>query len=474
MSEAAASVSHASAGAAPRICRLGIALMGKGATNHLHRPGVVEALRARGIEISFLVRSDYAALLERFPGVEYRACSVALADGWIGRLRNLARYFRSLYPAREVGARMRYRVAASGGFFSRALYAFGKLVARSRTAMRALLAAESLLYRDVRVTGVEPRDLDRLLLLGTGTYGTETEGALTWWARRHGVPVLHCVGNYDSLSSKGFRGVPVERLLAWGPAMRQDAIDLHAIPPERVAAIGAIRYDRVQSECEPDKAKFLRACGLDPAKPVILFAGSTFEFHYFEMLEILRLLRAQGDDCQLILRVYPNKTLMASPFIPALIAHARSLAGVHVSVGDPDFASGAAHLEVLQIEETELWNSLAWCDLVINLYSTIALEGCVFDKPVINMWYFGRHDQRTLRPAVVVDYPSYRHVRRMAEYGAVSVAESRADLQRLIVENLAHPEAQRAARARAVAQECGVLDGQACARLAEECLAFRP
>ena len=296
MSETAASAARASAGAAPRACRLGIALMGKGATNHLHRPGVVEALRARGIEISFLVRSDYAALLARFPGVEYRACAVELAAGWIGRLRNLARYFRSLYPAREVGARMRYRVAASGGFLPRALYAVGKLVARSRIAMRALLAAESLLYRDVRVTGVEPRDLDRLLLLGTGTYGTETEGALTWWARQHGVPVLHCVGNYDSLSSKGFRGVPVERLLAWGPAMRQDAIDLHAIPPERVAAIGAIRSDRVQSECEPDKAKFLRACGLDPAKPVILFAGSTFEFHYFEMLEILRLLRTQGGD----------------------------------------------------------------------------------------------------------------------------------------------------------------------------------
>ncbi|MCE9611239.1 MAG: CDP-glycerol glycerophosphotransferase family protein [Chthoniobacter sp.] len=474
MSETTAAAERASAGAAHRACRLGIALMGKGATNHLHRPGVVEALRARGIKISFLVRSDYAALLARLPGAEYRACSVDLGDGWLARLRNFARYFRSLYPAREVGARMRYRVAASSGFLPRALYAIGKLVARSRNSMRALLAVESLFYRDVHVTGVEPRDLDRLLLLGTGTYGTESEGALTWWARRHGVPVLHCVGNYDSLSSKGFRGVPVERLLAWGSAMRQDAISLHAIPPERVVSIGAIRYDRLQSECEPDKAKFLRGCGLDPAKPVILFAGSTFEFHYFEILEILRLLHAQGRDCQLILRVYPNKTLMASPFIPALIAHARSLAGVHVSVGDPDFASGAAHLEVLQIEETELGNSLAWCDLVINLYSTIALEGCIFDKPVINMWYFGRHDQRTLRPAIVVDYPSYRHVRRMAAYGAVSVAESRTDLQRLIVESLAHPEAQRAARARAVEQECGVLDGHACDRLAEECLNFRP
>lgn len=474
MSETAAHRTSAAPSGAPSTCRLGIALMGKGATNHLHRPGVVEALQSRGMEIRFLVRADYAALLEHFPGVEYRACSVEVAGAWSGSLRNLARYIRGLYPAREVGARMRYRVAASGGFLSRLLYASGKIVARSRTLMRVLLAAESSLYRDVRVTGVAPGDLDRLLLLGTGTAGTEIEGALTWWARRHGVPVLHCVGNYDSLSSKGFRGVPVERLLAWGPAMRQDAIDLHAIPSERVVAIGAIRYDRVQSECEPDKAKFVRACGLDPAKPVILFAGSTFEFHYFEMLEALRLLRAQGCDCQVILRVYPNKTLMASPFIRPLIAHARSLAGVHVSVGDPDFASGAAHLEVLQIEETELWNSLAWCDLVINLYSTIALEGCVFDKPVINMWYFGQHDQRTLVPAVVVDYPGYRHVRRMASYGAVSVAESRAELLRLIVQSLAHPGTQRAERARAVAQECGPLDGQACVRLAEECLAFHP
>ena len=157
MSETVTQPTPTPSNSARRVCRLGIALMGKGATNHLHRPAVVEAMRSRGIEVSFLVRSDYAALLARFPGVEYRACSVEIPDGWMGRLRNLARYFRSLYPAREVGARMRYRVAASGGFFSRALYAVGKLVARSRTAMRALLAAEALLYRDVRVTGVEPR-----------------------------------------------------------------------------------------------------------------------------------------------------------------------------------------------------------------------------------------------------------------------------------------------------------------------------
>ncbi len=219
----------------------------------------------------------------------------------------------------------------------------------------------------------------------------------------------------------------------------------------------------------PDKKTFFEQCKLEPALPTLLFAGSTFEFHYFEILEILRLMRDQGKRYNLIMRIYPNKALLSSAFIIPLAAYAHTLPDVYISIGDPHYKSGSTELEVLQIEEKILWNSLKYCDAVVNLYSTISLEACIFDKPVINMWYFASQTNRVITPPVYVDYPRYRHNQRLASYGAVETTNSRTDLINLIDQRLYQPNGPSPSRRKTVEQECGPLDGKACERLVSAC-----
>jgi hypothetical protein len=256
----------------------------------------------------------------------------------------------------------------------------------------------------------------------------------------------------------------------WGPNMRDDAVRLHGIPPERITMVGSIRYNGIPRVLEPDKKAFVRSLGLNPDQKIILFAGFMLEFHYFEMLELYDSLRRQGEPWQLILRVYPSKGFMGSVYMKPLLHYARSLPGVYVSLGDPHARAGVRDREVLQIEERELWNALNCCDVLVNQFSTISLEGCIFDKPVINMWYFQRASKAMGRAPVFTDYSLSFHNRRIVSYGGIRTAQGRKELVALIRDALDHPDALAAERRETIRYECGVLDGKACDRLAEACL----
>jgi hypothetical protein len=251
--------------------------------------------------------------------------------------------------------------------------------------------------------------------------------------------------------------------------MREDAVRLQAIPTEDIRRIGAVRYDSIGRNTLVDKEAFLRQRGLDPHRRTVLFAGSRIEYHYFEMLEAYKELLAQDDRYQLIVRIYPTKRLMVSPYIEALLTYAARFPRVYVSIGDPHYRTGDSEREALRIEEEELWHSLRYADVVVNLYSTVALEACIFDKPVINMWYFGAMGQMYLRRPVYIPYPKYFHIRKLVGYGGTESAYSRAELLQRIQEAAGTPARLAEGRRRTVAAECGALDGRASERLAEAC-----
>ena len=452
--------------------RLSIALLGKGSINHLHSKEVAGEFQKQGIEVDFIVRSDYFSLLEKLDRCRYTSVSFSTPSGWRSIVLNLCGIVRYLYPSRDI-ARLKLYKALQDDFrniHNRIIYKICQLMAIYRWSVRLILGIECLLFQPDSVIGINPRSIDQLLLLGIGTVNSELEAGITLWARHHRIPVIHIVGNYDNLSSKGFRSVPVDRLLVWGSNMRDDAVKLHGIPPNRITMIGSIRYNSNSNLLVPNKNAYIKSLGLDPTKKTILFAGFMLEYHYFEMLEIYEQLLHEGENIQLILRLYPNKNLMNSIYIKPLLNYAKKFAGVYVSLADPHYKKGERNREVLQIEEYELWNSLNCCDVVINIFSTISLEACIFDKPALNMWYFPPPSEAFIRRPVYRDYSQLFHNRRITSYGAIRTAKSREGLISFIRDALAHPEALSAQRRLTVEDECGSLDGKACERLVDACV----
>jgi len=111
-------------------------------------------------------------------------------------------------------------------------------------------------------------------------------------------------------------------------------------------------------------------------------------------------------------------------------------------------------------------NTLRHCALGVNVASTVSLELCMFDKPVINIAYNP--------PSVPEDQLSYARYYRFDHYapvvasGAVRLAKSPAELSEFIAAALQNPSEGSANRCKFLTQMFGdTLDGKAGERVAK-------
>lgn len=452
--------------------RIGIGLFGKGSTNHLHRPDIIATFRAQGFRLSFIVREDYFDLLTKIDGCDYIPCRVLEETGWRGAILRTCQNIRRLYPAKDV-KQLRVHEARNAPQKLRAwspVYLWlNRLAARYRICAAVSAWIEDYFSRTELIQGIDPAQFDLLILLGIGTVHSELEGAVTRWAAHHKLPCLHVIGNYDHVSSKGFRGISPERLLVWGPQMLEDAIAYQGIAFQRIEVIGSLRYNSINKDKLQDPAEFLQSIGLEADRKTIVFAGYAYASQYYEVLGMYRELLAAGERCQLVLRLYPNKTFMNSIYIEPLIYFAKSLPHTYISFADPHFRYGYRDKEVLQVEEDELWNILNSCDVLVDYYSTITLEGAIFDKPIIHMHYLPHTAQPYVSKPIPLPTWDQIHSRRILASGAVHVAHNRQELMTGIQEAFRQPAMLADARKNLVTRECGPLDSQASERLLGVC-----
>ena len=95
-------------------------------------------------------------------------------------------------------------------------------------------------------------------------------------ARALCIPAATLVASWDNLTNKGLLKWQPEQVFVWNEIQRREAIELHGLPPDRVTATGAglfdTWFDRRPSGPRDD---FVRAMGLDPERPYVLFLGSS-------------------------------------------------------------------------------------------------------------------------------------------------------------------------------------------------------
>ena len=94
-------------------------------------------------------------------------------------------------------------------------------------------------------------------------------------ARARRIPAAVCVWSWDHLSSKAIiRDVP-ERLIVWNDVQKQEAIDMHGVPPERTVVTGAQCFDRwFDRPPARARAEFCRRVGLPDEGPYVLWVCS--------------------------------------------------------------------------------------------------------------------------------------------------------------------------------------------------------
>lgn len=148
-------------------------------------------------------------------------------------------------------------------------------VGATRRAIAPFLACERAIPSSpILESFLQSRQPDALLVTPLVT-DRSTQVDLVKSAHAIGIPVGLCVASWDHLTTKGLIRVQPDLVSVWNQEQLEEAVEFHDTPRDRIVVSGAQPFDRWFRRQPTTRAAFCAKVGLDPAKPFVLFVGST-------------------------------------------------------------------------------------------------------------------------------------------------------------------------------------------------------
>lgn len=280
-------------------------------------------------------------------------------------------------------------------------------------------------------------------------------------ARLLKIPTLSIIASWDNL--KYHLGDYPDELLVWNRLMRDEAVRDHGYDSTSATVIGTPYTDFHVGGNNFDREGTLRGLGLDPAKRLIVVATapktSVCDHHYL-MEAIVEAARAGqlAADCQILCRPHPVEP-------PDSYARLRSVPEIHWDIAQHsfwDWRFGADDVRHLR-------DVLKAADVVVNVASTITLEACLHDRPVVNLSYHPDDPDDFHRRVLINHHRS--HYRYVLERNGVAMAGSKDQLIAMINAYLKDSSLDHEGRKRISTDLFGPTDGHRAEALAETILA---
>jgi hypothetical protein len=352
----------------------------------LHREQIEETLAAISPE-----RLSYGLAPHREPTDGWRPV------GWLVRaLADLARY---THPRYDGAPRLRQRVTNSvlrrlekaTGLEpvgrALALRVARRLASRTDAELSArVIAAAARLEEAIPASPainrfIRERSPDVVLVTPVVKYASDEVEYLKS-ARRLGIPAASCVASWDNLTAKGLLKFTPERVFVWNQIQQAEAVTWHGIPPERVVATGAQRFDKwFEQRPSCSREQFMGTIGLDPDQPYVAYVcSSPFVVNDSDdemqfVTRLLEALRASRDDrlrrLGVLVRPYPRgapwKRVDLGRFGNAVVFPARGAA--------PATPEAVA----------DFYDSLVHSSAVVGINTTAMIEAAIVGKSVLTV-----------------------------------------------------------------------------------------
>lgn len=290
-------------------------------------------------------------------------------------------------------------------------------------------------------------------------------------AKRKGYFVIGLTRSWDNLTSKGVIQVLPDKLILHTTRMKLQAMELVGVPEKNIFVSGPPDYDKYFKPLMTTKEEFCRLLGIPENRRLILFAPFYDEFTGSAIIMMNELLRAVKDghlpsDIHFLIRYRP-----ATPeFLPGVIEESRNYTitkpcsmffKVKNRVQNPtkDWEFSPADVELLV-------HSIAFSEMTINTYSTIAIDAAAADRPIIGI----RYDADShIKPqnSVVKIADAHDHYRELERAGGVALVHDNDELIAAINRYLEHPELDRAGRKKIIRDQIEFTDGLSGKRIAE-------
>ena len=282
-------------------------------------------------------------------------------------------------------------------------------------------------------------------------------------ARGRGIPVIGMVRSWDNLTAKGLVSIVPDILAVNNAIVRDEAVQLHGIPKERIRIVGIPHYDRYISGAAHPREAFAKEVGLRPDERFVLYAPTGDRYLGENALDSYIIRQLAGflpPGYRLLVRMPPSDSVRLDPgTLPAQVVIHRP--GQDLSGGGRRFKSN----ELSPEDDELLRDTLAYAELVVAGPSTILIDAAAFDKPVVAIAF----DDQPGRPyhESIRRYYDYDHFQPVIASGGVRLVRSQGEFGEWVTKYLAEPALDREGRGRIVAEQCWRFDGQSSRRLHE-------
>lgn len=281
-----------------------------------------------------------------------------------------------------------------------------------------------------------------------------------------GIPTAAFLFSWDNLTSQGRIVPPYDHYLVWNGAIGEDLLRIYpGIESDQVAVVGTPQFDfHFRQENYWTREEFCTRVGADPRRPIVLYSTGMANHMPGEpaMVEqiagMLNGMEHFGSP-QMLVRVYPKDQT----------GRFEELKRRRPDILFPPIPWDSAWLTPKTEDLPLLTNMLRHCAVGINIASTVSLELCMFDKPVINVGY--DPPGVDLKEDSSARYYEFDHYKPVVASGGVEVAYSAAEMQRLLSTAFRNPGDRREQRARLIHKMFGAtLDGRSSSRVASTLL----
>jgi hypothetical protein len=282
-------------------------------------------------------------------------------------------------------------------------------------------------------------------------------------ARRRGVFSMAIDPSWDNFTNKLIPVRQVDRLVVWNDLMKAQAMELHGYRAEAIRVAGAPQFDSYfRPQLRTPRDEFFRKIGADPSRKLIALTTtprSLYSHHDHVLRALVPAIRGGSlDGAQILVRLHPRdevESYREFMNVPDVIIEKPFRDTVKV-------ADGLA-IDVMPENQRHLGDTMCYADVVVNVASTIAIEACIFDTPVVNICFDGPGETPFVKSAK--RYYSFTHYVNITKRGAVRVAESTTEMVAMVGRYLADPALDAEGRQQVVLDQCQFTDGRSAERV---------
>jgi hypothetical protein len=433
------------------------------------RSGLAKCLLARGARVTVISPNADEPYFQE----ECRAEGILLkqAPRITGRIGRRLRAYRS-YLLADIMNNPALKAAHSFIFEKRPVYGF-TLAAMNRTIARwpPFRRFSRVLMRQFSRCQEIKELLDEVrpnLLVVPNPFGAHETSCLLH-ARELGIPVACQLLSWDNITAKGTPLLMPDYFISWGPIMTAEIIDWYHFPRGRIYECGVPHFDVYSRNNDLIPTyMLLRELHLPEEYPYILY-GMVTRMYCPNEIAILRWLADQvnkkvfAKPCSLVIRPHPQLMSGIYSMNTEELGRLKALVSANVALAMPQVLSEELAWDLPKNDMYRLASLLSGCAMCLNASSTLCLDACMLDRPVINIAFDGWEElpyERSARQSL-----DYLHMAKLLALGGIRIARSFSDLENHINAYLCDPSLDQNGRMLSAAQECGPRDGRAVERV---------